>query len=77
MRGVYPESAEQRCWNHKLVNVLDQLPKKLQEQGKAALHMIWHAEHVADAEQWQKEFRKTFGAPYPNAVETSRKTGRC
>ena len=69
LRGVYPESAEQRCWNHKMVNVLDQLPKKLQEKGKAALQKIWHAEHVADAEQWQQEFRKTFGAPYPKAVE--------
>jgi len=63
LRGVYPESAEQRCWNHKMVNVLDQLPKKLQEKGKAALQKIWYAEHVADAEQWQKEFRKTFGGP--------------
>jgi len=27
---VWPEAQEQRCWNHKIVNVLDQLPRKLQ-----------------------------------------------
>jgi transposase-like protein len=69
LRGVYPQSAEQRCWNHKMVNVLDQLPKKLQEKGKAAVQKIWHAESLAEAEKWKKEFRKTFGGQYPKAVE--------
>jgi len=69
LRGVYPDSAEQRCWNHKMVNVLDQLPKKLQEKGKAAIQKIWHAKDLADAEKWRKEFRTTFGATHPKAVE--------
>jgi transposase-like protein len=25
---VYPESEEQRCWNHRIINILDKLPKK-------------------------------------------------
>jgi len=69
LRGVYPESAEQRCWNHKMVNVLDQLPKKLQEKGTAAVQKIWHGKSLAEAEKWKREFRKTFGAEYPKAVE--------
>ena len=69
LRGVYPESAEQRCWNHKMVNVLDQLPEKLQEKGKAAVQKIWHADSLGEAEKWKKEFRKTFGGQYPKAVE--------
>jgi transposase-like protein len=28
--NVYPDASEQRCWNHKTVNVLDKLPKKAQ-----------------------------------------------
>ena len=28
LRNVYPEAAEQRCWNHKILNVLDKLPKR-------------------------------------------------
>jgi hypothetical protein len=32
---VWPESAEQRCWNHKLWNVLDPVPEKAQPEVKA------------------------------------------
>ena len=28
--NVYPQVAEQRCWNHKIINVLDRLPKRQQ-----------------------------------------------
>jgi transposase-like protein len=28
--AIWPEVAEQRCWNHKVLNVLDQLPRKVQ-----------------------------------------------
>ena len=30
LSNVCPESLEQRCWNHKVVNVLDKLPKRVQ-----------------------------------------------
>jgi transposase-like protein len=69
LRSVYPHTAEQRCWNHKLMNVLDQLPRKLQEKGKAAVQKIWHAETLFEAERWKKEFRRTFGGQHPKAVE--------
>ncbi len=29
LRAVWPQSRRQRCWNHKICNVLDQLPKRL------------------------------------------------
>lgn len=32
--NVYPEANEQRCWNHRILNVLDKIPKKLQNQAK-------------------------------------------
>ena len=32
---IFPEAREQRCWNHKVVNVLDKLPKKVQAQAKS------------------------------------------
>ena len=34
LASVYPDALEQRCWNHKIVNVLDKLPKKAQPQAK-------------------------------------------
>ena len=30
---VFPAAEEQRCWNHRIVNVLDTLPEKLQARG--------------------------------------------
>ena len=36
-RQVWPEAGEQRCWNHKMVNVLDCLPKREQKRAKALL----------------------------------------
>jgi transposase-like protein len=35
-----PERAEQRCWNHKLVNVLDALPAKHQASASALLRAM-------------------------------------
>src|SRR6185295_16678839 len=40
---VFPTAAEQRCWNHKLVNVLDALPKKKQAQARELLRRIPYA----------------------------------
>lgn len=34
---VWPESDSQRCWNHRFLNVLDQVPKK--KQAHARLHL--------------------------------------
>ena len=33
-RQVWPEAGEQGCWNHKMVNVLDRLPKREQRGAK-------------------------------------------
>ena len=37
LRNVYPEAAEQRCWNHKILNVLDKLPKRARSGQAAAV----------------------------------------
>lgn len=50
LSNVYPGVAEQRCWNHKVMNVLDKLPKKAQEQGKLGLQRIFSAESLKGAE---------------------------
>jgi transposase-like protein len=51
LSNVYPDAAEQRCWNHKIVNVLDKLPKKVQPQAKQRLQDIAYAESRPEAEQ--------------------------
>jgi len=37
---VYPTSRQQRCWQHKTMNVLNCLPKLSQPKAKAAIHDI-------------------------------------
>jgi len=50
LRNIYPEAREQRCWNHKMRNVLDKLPKKLQEEAKLRLRGVVYASSTREAE---------------------------
>lgn len=54
---VYPQAQEQRCWNHRIVNVLDQLPQKAQAVARELLTKIPYAETRAQAERAKKEFQ--------------------
>ena len=54
---VFPEVAEQRCWNHRIVNVLDTLPKKLQGEGRALLTKIPYAQTREEAERQKVGFQ--------------------
>ena len=58
LRNVYPEAAEQRCWNHKIINVLDRLPKRQQENAKLMLRNIPYAESRAEAERMRTVFSR-------------------
>ena len=52
LREVFPETREQRCWFHKISNVLAALPKSAHPGAKKALAEIWNAEdksHARDA----------------------------
>ena len=58
LSNVYPDVQEQRCWNHKTVNVLDKLPKKVQPHAKRRLQDIAYAESRAEAEEKRDLFLK-------------------
>ena len=68
VREVFPGTAEQRCWFHKMGNVLNALPKSAQPDAKAALMQIWNAEDKDHATQAAKAFAKTYGAKWPKAA---------
>ncbi len=68
VRDVWPKTREQRCWVHRLANVLDKLPKRLQGRAKQELHEIMDAETRKDAERAGQEFETEYGAKYPKAV---------
>ena len=58
LRNVYPQAAEQRCWNHKIVNVLAKLPKRQQDQAKLMLRPIPYAPTRTEAERLRTEFTR-------------------
>ncbi len=67
--AIYPTSCEQRCWNHKLRNVLDAVPKKRQAEVKAHLQQIASAETLRAATALRDAFARTYCRYFPKAVE--------
>ena len=66
---VWPETRIQRCWFHKTGNVLDKLPKALQDKAKGMLHDQYLAPTREEALKAFSLFVESFGAKYPKAVE--------
>lgn len=72
-REVWPETRAQRCWVHKLVNVLDKLPKRLQPKAKGLLHEAMNAPTQATCREALDAFEEELGPKYPKAVTCLRK----
>lgn len=53
---VFPGALEQRCWNHKMRNVLDKLPKKTQSNAKSKLQEIVYSTSREEAEIRRDDF---------------------
>jgi putative transposase len=69
----WPKTRPQRDWFHKLGNILDKLPKRLQPRVKAALHEVMYAETREQAREAIARFGGEYGAKYPKAVATLEK----
>ncbi|MBX6169740.1 MAG: IS256 family transposase [Thermobispora bispora] len=65
---VFPQTRAQRCWFHKIANVLGALPKSAQSGAKKALAEIWNAEDKDHALAAVTAFQAAYGAKYPKAV---------
>ena len=68
VREVFPGTREQRCWFHKIANVLNCLPKSAQPGAKAALAEIWNAEDRDHAATAAKAFAADYGVKWPKAA---------
>lgn len=66
---VWPSTKGQRCWVHKMANVLDKLPQGVQPKAKRALREIYEAEGRSASERAFDLFVATYEAKYPRAVE--------
>lgn len=68
LREVFPETQGQRCWVHKVANVLSALPKSAQRSARKMLAEIRDAEDRDHATRAADAFAKEFGAKWPKAV---------
>jgi putative transposase len=57
LANVFPAAKEQRCWNHRIMNLLDKIPKSQQAQARQLLTRIPYAETAEQAERCKREFQ--------------------
>jgi putative transposase len=65
---VYPDIAVQRCWAHKIRNVLDKVKKADQPAVKRVLHKTMNAPNAPAARTAARRLADRFQAKYPTAV---------
>ncbi|NGZ11605.1 MAG: IS256 family transposase [Nitrospira sp. LK70] len=64
-----PTAAEQRCWNHRLVNVLDAMPKTHPVEARTWLKTLPYAETRVECERLRVQFSRRYRTLAPKAVE--------
>ncbi|MCK5365251.1 MAG: IS256 family transposase, partial [Gammaproteobacteria bacterium] len=65
---VFPGTRHQRCWFHKISNVLNKFPKSMAPAVKSDLQNIHHAPTRANAVAASETFREKYEAKYAPAV---------
>ena len=68
LREVFPQARQQRCWFHKIANILGALPKSAHPGAKKALAEIWNAEDKRHALDAARAFEVAYGAKFPKAT---------
>jgi putative transposase len=69
LEEVFPATRAQRCWFHKMGNVLNALPASQQARAKAAMQDIFMAATRANAMAAFNQFITIYGAKYPKAAD--------
>ena len=68
LHEVWPRTKQQRCWVHKIANVLNKLPASLQGKAKQDLHVIYEAENRHEAGEALDRFVAKYGTKYDKAA---------
>lgn len=69
LRDLNPEGDEQRCWNHRITNILDAIPKSLQTEASALLTEMPYADTQAECEKQRDSFITRYKKSCPKATE--------
>jgi len=74
---VWPDTRHQRCWVHKIGNVLNTFPKSMAPVVQSDLHGISPAETRADALAAMDIFKEKYAASYPKGGHMPVEGARC
>jgi len=69
LEQIFPSTRHQRCWQHKVLNVLNKAPKSVQPNMKTDLREVRDAPDRATAETAMAIFVDKYQAKYPKAVD--------
>ena len=69
LEQIFPSTRHQRCWQHKVLNVLNKVPKSVQPNMKNDLREVRDAPDRATAEAAMAIFVDKYQAKYPKAVD--------
>lgn len=68
LRDVFPHTRRQRCFVHKMRNILDKVPAAKHDEVHQALRRLYNASSPSEAKTLVGEFRRSYGKLYPKAV---------
>jgi putative transposase len=66
---VFPATRQQRCWFHKVMNVTDRLPNRLQAEARRQLTGVWGAPTRAEAEIRRDAFAAWLGPRHADVAD--------
>ena len=68
LQTVYPRVPHQRCWVHKMRNILEKVRKRDYDAVKIDAQAIYRAESVGKAQRAYQKFQSRWGETYPAIV---------
>lgn len=69
---TYPDAKQQRCWIHKMKNVLEKVPKRIHDTTHDALRAMMNAKNRRDAEAQMEQLAESLQRDYPKAASCLR-----
>jgi len=69
VREEYPRSRRQRCWVHRMRNILDKVPDKAYDEVLEHLRAIYHAKSEKESRSLIREFVARYQRVYPKAAD--------
>ena len=66
---LHPSGKEQRCWNHKIRNVLDGFPERIRSEAAEQLKQLPYAETLKECTNLRDAFVNRYQKEYPKAAQ--------